>query len=805
MPFSRATWWLIFVSLTLVAIPSAAFSGRTGSAAEAAPLSSIRLPVDFESAETVGLSTSDGRFVIDGSLANVPAYAPFTRAGILTTAPVDVGGPIGAVRSSVSADVPDDAAIEVDVRGSVDGQAWTIWRPASDAIFASSVRFIQHRVTLLAGAEQSPSLAGLETEARPSAPTMFALQSSTSPTVRVFGSREGLIGGKTANGLTVTETDKFVALPSKKVLNPLGKSDYKVRISYEGRSVEVPVWDVGPWNQKDNYWDENREMFRDLPRFVPQAFAAWADNYNGGKDGTGRWVSFPASIDISDPVFLDDLKLKTSSWVDVTFLWIDGPSPPPGPTPPVLGLKPQVTKAGQPSAPEVNSVAAPAPKTSSASNTGGSPVSASAPTTTGSGVPSQPPPVVAAAPSLPAKSLFFPYVPVDLGVDSWIVLQNLDDQTGSVRVKFTRADGAVESREVSVPAGTRYSVSAGQLVSAGDYSVEVSSERKLAAERSIFLRSDAANVAGLAAPSNTWLFPEGSTEAPTETLLALANPSGRDAGASLTFLGERGKIGTADVRLAQGARTLVNLAEMVPGGGVSTIVEADQPLVAERLSYIGNRSAVDGTTGSTAASKTWSFADANTTDGSDAWLILMNPAKVDATIQARFFNQSGPIGERTYSVTGWSRSPIRLTDEFPGARFGIVLSSDQPIVAERSEYLNDGSNPIASLSVLGVAAPSPNWIFPEGASVTALSETIAVLNSGESVAAVQFELTGDKGRAATRSLQVPPQSTVVFDVPRDAAESTLSTRVTSDQPISVERQIRLGGGRGATGSSGIRL
>jgi hypothetical protein len=313
------------------------------------------------------------------------------------------------------------------------------------------------------------------------------------------------------------------------------------------------------------------------------------------------------------------------------------------------------------------------------------------------------------------------------------------------------------------------------------------------------------NVPGIASPSRTWLFPEGSTEAPMETVLALANSSGRDATAMLSFLGDRGRIRTADVRIAPGARALVNLAEMVPGGGVSTIVESDQPLVAERLTFMNNRSAMDGTVGSVAASATWSFADANTMAGSDAWLVLMNPSDVDATVQARFFNEAGPAGERTYSVGGRSRAPIRLTDELPDARFGIVLSSDQPIVAERSEYLNDGTHPTASLSVMGATDTSLQWVFPEGASIAAHSETIAVLNAGDGAANVRFELIGDKGRVATRDTRVPAQATVVFDVPRDAAESTLSTRVVSDRPIVVERQIRLGGGRGATGSSGIRL
>jgi hypothetical protein len=580
--------------------------------------------------------------------------------------------------------------------------------------------------------------------------SLSAMQAGSSPTVRLFASREGLIGRNTANGHKVSDADRFVALPSKRVLNPLGKSDYRVRITSADRSVEAPVWDVGPWNQKDNYWDENREMFSDLPRFVPQAFAAWADNYNGGKDGTGRWVSFPSSIDISDAAFVDDLKLKSSSWVDVTFLWLDAASPPKGPTPAVLGLKPQSTKSGQARA----VVASPAPpqRTSAQTTTPPSapPPIGVAPTSAPASAAVAPPAVAAAAPGAPEKELpyaqYFSYVPIDAGADSWIVLQNVADQSSSAQIQFARVDGQRESRMVTVPGSARYSVSAAQLIGAGEYSVEINSDRQLAAERSIFLGADATNISGIVAPSRTWFFPEGSTESPMETLVALANPGTRDALTTMTFLGDRGTLRSADIRLARGARALVNLADMVPPGGVSTVVDSDEPLVAERITFINNRTAGDGTTGSVAASTTWAFSDANTTLGVDTWMILLNPADVEGTVLAKFFTDSGPMGERTYTIPARSRMPIHLNDEAPDARFGIVLSTDQPIVAERSEYLNDGTNPVSSLSVLGATDPGTSWLFPEGASQDAKSETIAVLNAGDSQSTVRFEFFGDKGR-----------------------------------------------------------
>jgi hypothetical protein len=143
-------------------------------------------------------------------------------------------------------------------------------------------------------------------------------------TVRLWATREGLVGKTTAGGHLVTPDDHFVALPSRKALNR------SVIVSYHGKSVTAPVLDIGPWNRDDAWWEVGgaRGQFADLPRFVPEAWAAYENGYNGGRDATGRYVTFPAMIDLSDGVYAD-LGMQKADWVDATLTWVDGPSPPP--------------------------------------------------------------------------------------------------------------------------------------------------------------------------------------------------------------------------------------------------------------------------------------------------------------------------------------------------------------------------------------------------------------------------------------------------------------------------------------------
>ncbi|ABG04054.1 hypothetical protein Rxyl_1088 [Rubrobacter xylanophilus DSM 9941] len=89
-----------------------------------------------------------------------------------------------------------------------------------------------------------------------------------------------------------------VALPHKKLKFDGG---YRVRISHQGHRAWAPVKEVGPWNTRDNYWQSRRyrDMWDDLPRCVPEAQAAYFNNYNGGKDQFGRQVLNPAGVDLT--------------------------------------------------------------------------------------------------------------------------------------------------------------------------------------------------------------------------------------------------------------------------------------------------------------------------------------------------------------------------------------------------------------------------------------------------------------------------------------------------------------------------
>ncbi|PRX49344.1 hypothetical protein B0I33_103379 [Prauserella shujinwangii] len=247
--------------------------------------------------------------------------------GYLVSAERRLEHPVNRVRARTAATVPEGTSVHVDVRGLLGPDRWSEWVPATGqpALLDRPVTTVQVRVGLFSDdTGATPSVRRVELVAdRVGGEQATALAGER--TYRVFATREGLVGGTTANGHVIKSRDHFVALPSGKSLAPKNSGAYTVRVcrTDNSRCEYAPVWDVGPWNTKDDYWNPaaERQMWKDLPQGKPEAQAAYQDGYNGGRDQFGRRVANPAGIDLADGTFWDGLNMSDNGWVNVTYLW----------------------------------------------------------------------------------------------------------------------------------------------------------------------------------------------------------------------------------------------------------------------------------------------------------------------------------------------------------------------------------------------------------------------------------------------------------------------------------------------------
>lgn len=239
----------------------------------------------------------------------------------------------GQITSELVAVQNAGSAVALDVRGTRGDGSWTEWiptGPTAPARLGAAVTGVQARIVLRGGRGGiSPLVRSVRLTAQPGA-ALLAAHPRRAPSYQVFATREGLVGHRTANGHVIHERDHFVALPSRRGLSPPGSGDYTVKIcASNGRCEWAPVWDVGPWNTTDDYWNppEARQSWPDLPQGQPQAQAAYEDGYHDGVDQFSREVLNPAGIDLADGTFWDGLGLRDNDWVTVTYLWTDGAPP----------------------------------------------------------------------------------------------------------------------------------------------------------------------------------------------------------------------------------------------------------------------------------------------------------------------------------------------------------------------------------------------------------------------------------------------------------------------------------------------
>ncbi|MDR7381525.1 hypothetical protein [Promicromonospora iranensis] len=332
---AATTCALVIASGTAVAaVGHATGSGNGSGPGPAAQAWSVDLTARTD--DDAGVRHADGALRLDTAGDTGPGSgsgAHQETSGQLVAEPTDLDSPASVVAADVDATAPAGTSVLIDVRGRLADQgpdSWTEWVPAGSPLPAPS-ETVQARVTLLGEDGTSPAVR--EVTLTPEAPRAQSLQeaeleaapTAAADTYRVFATREGLVGGTTANGHVITSRDHFVALPSRRGLSSKSSGSYSVRVCAErtGRCAYAPVWDVGPWNTTDDYWNDagTRQSWADLPQGRPQAQAAHQDGYNGGLDGFGRRVANPAGIDLGDGTFWDGVGLTDNAWTTVTYLW----------------------------------------------------------------------------------------------------------------------------------------------------------------------------------------------------------------------------------------------------------------------------------------------------------------------------------------------------------------------------------------------------------------------------------------------------------------------------------------------------
>ena len=267
---------------------------------------------------------------------------------------------------------------------------------------------------------------------------------------------------------------------------------------------------------------------------------------------------------------------------------------------------------------------------------------------------------------------------------------------------------------------------------------------------------------GVTAPENKWYVAEGSTGGSFETWVLLMNPGAQKATAKVTYQTPLGKVTGPVVELPAGTRKTVNVAGTVPDTWeVSTTVESDKPVVCEESMYWDHRKGGHGSVAASQASTIWYMAEGCTEGGFETWVTAQNPGTQAATASVVFLTNSGPVTGPKLTLDPGTRKTVNVASSAPGAaQVSTMVTSDQPIVCERSTYWNARKGGHSSV---GATSTSEYWYLPEGSTASGFETWAMILNPSAWRVTAKVTFMTETGPVAGPTLVLQPLSRTTVD------------------------------------------
>ncbi|MBM3958007.1 MAG: hypothetical protein FJ313_08155, partial [Gemmatimonadetes bacterium] len=278
------------------------------------------------------------------------------------------------------------------------------------------------------------------------------------------------------------------------------------------------------------------------------------------------------------------------------------------------------------------------------------------------------------------------------GFETFVLLQNPDARDAVVEMTYLTPEGPVRKGTLLLEGNTRRTVNVSDDIPSRDAAISVLADRRIIAERSMYWddRRGGHNSAGTTGASAAWYLAEGSTAWGYDEYVLVANPGDVDAEVELVCMTPRGPVTPPGFTVAAGARVTVLVNEALPGSDVSVGVTSDRAVVAERAMYWDNGTGKAGhnAMGVPQPRKECFLAEGSTGWGFEEWVLVQNPGDAPAEVSVTYLTAAGPRHRAGLTVPARGRATIDVGADLPGTDLSTRISSDVPVIAERSMYWN---------------------------------------------------------------------------------------------------------------------
>ncbi len=374
------------------------------------------------------------------------------------------------------------------------------------------------------------------------------------------------------------------------------------------------------------------------------------------------------------------------------------------------------------------------------------------------------------------------------GFETWILVQNPGTRKASIQLTFMTPNGAVAGPRAELRPWSRRSFRASRYVpNTYDVSTMVASNRDVVVERSVY--GDGWAQSSICAPSGSknWYLPEGSTGPGFQTWVLVQNPNRKAAKVKLSYMTDRGPRDGPEVVIPACSRHTFDVSGNLPAfWGVSTRVQSDRPVVAERSVFTGG--GATGSIGATLPATEWYIPEGSTGPGMETWILIQNPTYPEARVRVDYMTPAGLVTGPTFRVPSAARRTINVADSVKDTwSVAAFVTCDIPVIVERSTY---GNGRTWASDSIGAVKPSKTWDVPEGSTGPGMETWLIVQNPGPKAARVTISYMTPEGRRGDIDFRMAPFSRQTFfeaDGVPDCWE--VSAVVTSDREIVVSRAM----------------
>jgi len=414
--------------------------------------------------------------------------------------------------------------------------------------------------------------------------------------------------------------------------------------------------------------------------------------------------------------------------------------------------------------------------------------------------------------------------------DTDILIANPNNATAPVTLTFSKESGEQVVATRTVGANARLTVHVAEIpgMAGTSTSTQVRSDSgvPLVVERTMFWdKSYYAGSTGSSVdkPSKDWLFAEGS-QGFFQTFLLVINPNPTPTQVSFTFLRENDTPVVKTITVGATSRLTLDCGTVaeIQNRSFGVAVHATQPIMAERSMYFGTipgRLWSGGTesAGVTAPSTHWFLAEGATGGFFYTFVLLSNPQDADAHVTLQYLLDTGDTVTVQKVVTAHTRLTTNIGAEndarLHAAAVSTVVTSDQPLIAERSMYWPTAVQPFGEgHNSFGVVSAGTTWGLAEGrvGGPHNFHTYILLANPQTTAAQVTVTFVRENGAPVVKTYTVPATSRFNIDsfAVTELHDESFGAfvEVTNNVPIIVERSmywdtntVTFSGGTNATG------